>query len=187
MARLEFTLTPSLPPVRYRSCPPVQIGKFPCPEIGENTNTAMTQFWQNHAVWLVVLCVAAFVIGLVSLTVVLISLPADHFADPKAPASRRSLALTVIKNVLGILLLVAGNLLSLPLVPGPGLLVILLGFSLINFPGKHRLQRRLLQMPGVLNGVNALRHHFRRSPFVLPAREPECDTRGDACSRDHES
>ena len=41
----------------------------------------------------------------------------------------------ILKNLLGVLLVILGGIMTLPGVPGPGILTILLGVMLLNFPG----------------------------------------------------
>ena len=84
-------------------------------------------------------------LGLVSL--ILIKLPADYFCSHydrqlwsgRAPALR--IAAAIGKNVLGILLVMLGIIMSLPGVPGQGLLTILLGVMLVDFPSDELLKR----------------------------------------------
>ena len=71
------------------------------------------------------------------------------------------------KNALGILLVAVGILLSIPGVPGQGLLTILLGIMLLNFPGKRRLEQKLLSRPGVLKTINRLRLKFDKPPLIV--------------------
>ena len=101
-------------------------------------------------------------------------IPPDYFrAGPaEAPAWwRRHPVLLwcglVIKNTAGVLFVIAGAIMALPLVPGPGLLFMLLGFSVLDFPGKRAVERRLLAMPSVLRSLNAIRSRFKRPPLVL--------------------
>jgi hypothetical protein len=56
---------------------------------------------------------------------------------------------------------------ALPLVPGPGLVFILIGLSLLDFPGKRSLERRLLAVPTVLRFLNEVRQRFRRPPLLI--------------------
>ena len=58
---------------------------------------------------------------------------------------------------------------ALPGVPGQGLLTALIGLTLINFPGKTELERRLIGRPAVLRTVNRLRARFHRPPLELDA------------------
>jgi len=76
----------------------------------------------------------------------------------------------VVKNVVGLLLVGLGIVLSLPGVPGQGILTILVGLMLLEVPGKRRLERRMVGRPRVLRAVNRLRRRFGRPPLVLGAR-----------------
>jgi hypothetical protein len=103
-------------------------------------------------------------------------IPPDHFqtgrAGPPAWWRRHPVLLgagLLIKNGVGILLVVAGAVMALPLVPGPGLLFMLLGFSALDFPGKRTVQRRLLAAGTVLRSLNGIRARFKRPPLVLDA------------------
>ena len=51
--------------------------------------------------------------------------------------------------------------------PGQGILSILAGLLLMNFPGKFRLERWLVQRPGVLKSLNWLRARRGKAPFRL--------------------
>jgi hypothetical protein len=51
--------------------------------------------------------------------------------------------------------------------PGQGILTILAGLLLMNFPGKYRLERWLVQRPGVLSSLNWLRTRRGKAPFRL--------------------
>src|SRR5262245_41125890 len=55
--------------------------------------------------------------------------------------------LSVGKNVLGVLLVALGIVLSLPGVPGQGVLTILIGVMLLDIPGKERVERWLFSRP----------------------------------------
>jgi hypothetical protein len=98
-----------------------------------------------------------------------IAMRADYFTGPRSVRAqgRRRIALTVGRNVLGALLVAVGVVLAIPGVPGQGLLTILVGLLLTDVPGKRRLVRRLLALPGSLAAVNRLRARFRRPPIGL--------------------
>jgi hypothetical protein len=66
------------------------------------------------------------------------------------------------KNLGGTLLILLGIVMALPGVPGQGFLTILIGLTLVDFPGKRRLERKLVQRPAVLRGINQLRTRFGR-------------------------
>ncbi len=79
-----------------------------------------------------------------------------------------SALLKVAKNALGVLLVLLGVVLSLPGVPGQGLLTILIGLILLDLPGKQRFERRLMTRPAVFTAVNTVRARFGREPLLPP-------------------
>ncbi|KYF55707.1 hypothetical protein BE08_31030, partial [Sorangium cellulosum] len=92
----------------------------------------------------------SFVGGMALVAFVLVRLPEDYLEQqeekpflPGRPAWVRMSA-RVGKNLLGALGVALGIILSLPGVPGPGGLVILIGLMLLDIPGKRRMERRLL-------------------------------------------
>jgi hypothetical protein len=138
---------------------------------------SLTQFFTSISLRNVVLGVAIFLItffanlGLVSL--ILVKIPADYFQE--SPRSKflehqsqvaRVLAI-VGKNLLGVVLVILGIVLSLPGVPGQGVLTILLGIMLLDFPGRRRFERWIVSSPRVQNGVNKLRKRFGKPPLQL--------------------
>ncbi len=71
------------------------------------------------------------------------------------------------KNLAGVLLIALGVVMSLPGIPGPGFLTILLGVMLLDFPGKRALELKIVSRPRVLNGINGLRRKFDKLPLLL--------------------
>jgi hypothetical protein len=101
------------------------------------------------------------------------SLAVRRIAD--APVARRPggplhLAAILLKNAVGGVLVLGG--LVLLLTPGPGIPGILIGLTLMNFPGKFRLERWLVSRRGVWEGVNWLRRRWGAPPFERPAAGP---------------
>ncbi len=123
------------------------------------------------ALYGVTLAASLLVVG-----VLLVRLPATYFLDSEDrqlwvdhhPAAR--LVLHILKNLAGIGLIALGLLLSLPGIPGQGLLTVLIGLMLVDFPGKRRLERRLIGQPRVLHAVNRLRLRYGKAPLILEAR-----------------
>lgn len=121
----------------------------------------------------ILLFLVTFVVNLAIVSFILVKIPADHFkkdrqtkfwSGPK-PAVH---ALAVIgKNILGILLVALGIVLSLPGVPGQGLLTVLLGIMLLDFPGRDSLERKLLKRPEIIKTINRLRGRFDKPPLEL--------------------
>jgi hypothetical protein len=73
----------------------------------------------------------------------------------------------VMKNTLGVVLVLLGIVMSLPGVPGQGILTILLGLMLLDLPGKRRWEQKLVKRPKVLQTINQLRGKFGKPPLVL--------------------
>jgi hypothetical protein len=133
-------------------------------------------FFADNGGWLLGMGVASavmFVASLVLIPILVIRMRADYFVNRHSdeaalarfhPAVRW--ALLILKNLCGVVLLILG--VSMLLGPGQGVLTILLSFSLLNFPGKRRLEIRLLRLPGLLSAINRLRSKAGREPVILP-------------------
>src|SRR5665213_2472730 len=52
--------------------------------------------------------------------------------------------------------------LAIPGVPGQGLLTAVIGITLLNLPGKLKVERRLLRMAAMRRGLNRLRARWHR-------------------------
>lgn len=117
--------------------------------------------------------VASFLINLGIVSLILVKLPADHFKKNRkttfwsGPRPWLNLAKVIGKNIAGVLLVGLGIVLSLPGVPGQGLLTILLGIMLLDFPGRDRLEQKLLSKPSIVNTINRLRERFGKPQLEL--------------------
>jgi hypothetical protein len=81
------------------------------------------------------------------------------------------LAVRAVKDVTGFVLIVAGLLMLV--LPGQGLLCVLLGVILIDFPGKRAAELRLMRIGGVHRTIDVIRAKFGRPPLRLPPRPPD--------------
>jgi hypothetical protein len=123
------------------------------------------------------LCVAISVGGFALVSLLLVKLPAGYFSDDRPRdfwVERHPIIRwggRILKNALGVAVVLLGVMLSLPGIPGPGLLLILIGVMLLDFPGKRRLERKLVARPTVLEGVNALRRRFGKPPLVVAEKQ----------------
>ena len=127
--------------------------------------------WEVVLGLLIFLVTFSVSIGVVSL--LLVKLPATYFQQShvrefwvdRHPSIRW--AGLIGKDVIGVVLVVLGVLMSIPGVPGQGILTILLGIMLLDFPGKRRLEYTLVSRPRVLETINRLRHRFSKPPLLL--------------------
>jgi hypothetical protein len=95
-------------------------------------------------------------------------LPVDYLlSDPQRTHGPGSSAIVLIlRNALGVVLLVLGALMLL--LPGQGLLTILAAISLMDFRGKRRLERRLMLRPRVLSLINRFRLRAGKPRLLSP-------------------
>jgi hypothetical protein len=116
---------------------------------------------------------ALFLLTPVAVAWAIVRLPEDYFVKKRRrpleswqhrPVLRSTLL--VAKNVLGSVLIVVGVLMLL--MPGQGLLTVVAGLILLNFPGKFRLERRLATQRPVWKSINWLRKRFGRPPLERP-------------------
>lgn len=115
-------------------------------------------------------------VGLLALLLTVILLPQNFFCRMEAtgnnPRTRRSLCrilMSVLKNGFGAVLVVLGCLLLV--LPGQGLLTLLMGLLLVDVPGKHRLYTAALQRINIepaIHLMNRLRRVCRQPPLQLP-------------------
>jgi hypothetical protein len=127
----------------------------------------------QHAILATLLFVATLVISFAVSLIILIRLPPDYVRVPRAQSfqdATRGIFFRigiVLKNLLGAILIVFGAILSLPGMPGQGLLTVLVGVILLDFPGKRRLLYKILSRPFLLRSINRLRTKFSRPPLVI--------------------
>jgi uncharacterized iron-regulated membrane protein len=134
-------------------------------------------FWLKHFPWMKHLLdpVVLLVIGIGSLALAaatltalpfyLTRLPPDYFETPvhRRLSGPRWWIVRPAKNILGLILLVLG--IAMLILPGQGILTILVALMLLEFPGKHRLVRRIVSIPGLLLTINRLRERTGRPPL----------------------
>jgi hypothetical protein len=133
---------------------------------------------RNFLIGALAITLITFVLSIVICVVVVIRIPHDYFVcDDRGDGCRRRhplvhWPLVIGKNLLGLFLVLLGIVMSLPGVPGQGILTILLGVMLVDFPGKRRFERWLLRRRGVLRTINRMRARYGRPPLLLDAAPP---------------
>jgi hypothetical protein len=134
---------------------------------------AWVQEYQTVLQWIGVASLVMLVATPIIFPLIIIYLPQDYFVrherEPAHPKRRHPvlwLALTVLKNILGVTLILAG--IAMLVLPGQGLLTILIGISLANGPGKYRLERWLVRKPTVSRALNRIRRAAKKPDLHLP-------------------
>lgn len=125
--------------------------------------------WRDIATFATIF-VASLVVSLAITSAAIVCLPADYFVGGRRsfmPNSHRALRVVVIvlKNTLGIVLVVVGIVLSVPGVPGQGFLTVLIGLMLVDFPGKFAVKRWIMRRKSILRGANWIRRKAGRAPL----------------------
>jgi len=112
-----------------------------------------------------------FIVSLAVIPWLVTKIPADYFHAEyrrSKTSGGRSVPIQLLlglKNLFGFLLILLG--LVMLVLPGQGILTIVIGLFLMNFPGKYKLERALVSKPKVLNSLNWIRAKAQKPPLVI--------------------
>ncbi|CAI8394578.1 MAG: Uncharacterised protein [Porticoccaceae bacterium UBA1117] len=111
-----------------------------------------------------------FFASLVSLPWLVAMIPTDYFMSKKRQSSPWKekfpaiwLFMFIGKNIIGYLMLFAGALMLF--LPGQGLLTMVAGLLMVDYPGKFSLERRIALTPSILSKLNWLRSKAKKPPL----------------------
>jgi len=136
-----------------------------------------SEIWASLTLSRVLLGVGLFLgsllLSFASIAIVMVKIPSNYFSThykrdflPGSPWLVRWGAV-IVKNLFGIFLILLGIALSLPGVPGQGILTILLGLIMIDIPGKRPIEAKIIQRPTVLAAINKLRAKYGKEPLQV--------------------
>jgi hypothetical protein len=123
--------------------------------------------------WVGGVAVLSWLLTLLGLPFFVVRIPENYFrrehrrplyADSHHPVLGWTLVL--LKNAFGLVLVAVG--LVMFFTPGQGLLTVLIGLTLLNFPGKFHLECWVVSLPGVLKSLNWLRGRLGKPPIAHP-------------------
>jgi len=137
----------------------------------------LNDLWASMTLGKVLLGVGLFLLSLLisfgAIGVVMVKIPANYFSShykrdflPDSPWLV-GWGAVILKNIAGVFLIALGIVLSLPGVPGQGILTILLGLIFLDIPGKRPLESRIIKRPAVLSTINKLRDHYGKPPLEV--------------------
>jgi hypothetical protein len=133
--------------------------------MGEWIHSHRTIIW-----WIASASIVTFIATLIIVPLLVVRIPSDYFAHGrrlrKQWAGRHSAlrwVLLIGKNLFGYVFIVAGIIMLV--LPGQGMLTILIGIMLLNFPGKYRLERWFVSRRPVLRSINWLRRRAGQTPL----------------------
>ena len=120
---------------------------------------------QQLLLWVGAGSLIIFTLSLLSLPWLVAQIPEDYFlAKPRHLGDRGIIGL-LVKNLIGYGLILAGILMLL--LPGQGILTMITGLLLIDYPGKFRLERQIARQPAILKSLNWLRAKAQKPPLSV--------------------
>jgi len=127
----------------------------------------------NSLYGMIAVSVVLFIASLIIIPWLIIKLPEDYFINECRHTSqihRMHPALYYLirigKNLLGFLLIFSGLIMFI--LPGQGILTMLIGITLTDFPGKFRLERWFIKKPTVFNAINWVRNKAKKPELINP-------------------
>lgn len=137
----------------------------------------LSEFWAGLS-WSTIglgaaLFIGSLVLSFLAIGVVMVKIPANyfstHYSQDFLPGSSWYVRWGAVaaKNLFGVFLILLGLVLSLPGIPGQGILTILLGLIMLDIPGKRPLEAGIIKRPAVLSAVNSLRARYNKPPLIL--------------------
>ena len=123
--------------------------------------------------WLGALSIVMFVGTLALVPFLVVKIPEDYFThrrrqidgwDHYHPAVRWTLI--TLKNVMGGIFVLAG--LAMLVLPGQGLITLLIGIVMLNFPGKYRIERWIIRRKPIHRTINWMRAKAHHPPLEVP-------------------
>ena len=135
----------------------------------------MFDFLHSHETlffWLTIIGILGLLGSVILIPWILIQLPSDYFHEKErkkcpwgnCPAILRTIVI-ILKNIIGVILLISGFIMLF--IPGQGLLTMIVGIVLMDFPYKYKLLRWAIDHPKILSTINALREKANKDPFIL--------------------
>lgn len=142
-----------------------------CRPMDELLSTVEQYISTETLVTLTALSIVFFVGSLIAIPFILVRLPTDFF-DTRVPRRWMENHHPVLrllghlaKNVVGAIFLFAGFLMLF--LPGQGILTMLIGITMLDFPGKRRLEAKMIGQPTVLSTINGMREKFGKPPLTI--------------------
>ena len=133
-----------------------------------------TDFVSPMAEWMSYIAIASiifFIVSIIFIPKIIARIPSDYFivrssAPVPSTASVGRLILSILRNIIGSFLIFCG--LVMLITPGQGILTILAGLFILDFPGKFKLELYLIKKPSILKTLNWIRHKQNVPDFQIP-------------------
>lgn len=143
--------------------------------------SSLIDFTIKHAALLTAISFLSLIVGMALVPYFVTRIPVDYFSHPHRHRLSKSSHHPVIqmmiigfKNIIGAILVLTGFLLLF--LPGQGLVTLLVGLMIMNYPGKYTLERWIIRRPHILPAVNWLREKSSHPPLNAPRDDDEMTT-----------
>lgn len=100
-------------------------------------------------------------------------MPEDYFSNEQRRSAYKdkyhpliSLLFRIVRNMMAVIFILAGIVMLFT--PGQGLLTILVGLGLSDFPGKFALERKIVRNEKIFNALNWIRKRTGVVPLLYP-------------------
>jgi archaellum biogenesis protein FlaJ (TadC family) len=127
---------------------------------------------ENVLLWLAIGSFLVFIVSILLIPWIVTRIPSDYFTHPKRQKylwSDQPLAIRLLfiflKNILGVILVLGGIVLLL--LPGQGILTILIGLIIMDFPYKYKVEIWIIKHPFILRVINKLRSKVKQQPLEI--------------------
>tara|TARA_B100001564_G_C20398137_1_gene559926 strand:- start:201 stop:641 length:441 start_codon:yes stop_codon:yes gene_type:complete len=142
-----------------------------------NFINSFIQWFANHPEVLIGMGISSifiFLISILGISWFVAQIPEDYFLQSKRQTSKWQKQKPILrfvivlgKNLIGLSLIIGGLLMLL--LPGQGLLTIVTGLLLVNYPGKYKLEQKLVSVPSVYKALNWIRFRAKKRPLQRKA------------------
>ncbi len=129
----------------------------------------MKEFLADWGGWIVGCSTLMFFVSLWFVSWLVIRLPCDYFLThsigSRHPNHFVHYLWLLLRNVIGSALIATG--LAMLVLPGQGVITILVGLSFMSFPGKRRILNWILERKSIRKTINWIRRKARKPPLIF--------------------
>ena len=125
-----------------------------------------------------ILSIVTFIVSLLIIPWLILRLSPEYFIRHRLKVIERhrrhpvlAIIIFFLRNTVGFGLLAAG--MAMLVIPGQGILTMLIGLSFMDFPGKHRLLEKAVQIRGVQQSLNWIRRKGGKEDLVFATEQAE--------------
>ena len=142
-----------------------------------NLVNSFIEWFANHPEVLIGMGISSifiFLISILGISWFVAQIPEDYFLRSKRQPSKWQEQKPILrfvvmfgKNLIGLSLIIGGLLMLV--LPGQGLLTIVTGLLLVNYPGKYKLEQKLSSIPSIFRALNWIRFKAKKPPLQRKA------------------